>query len=80
MIKRTAETTLRNWYHQPLRKPLVLRGARQVGKSTLIREFSKTLGICLHEVNLERELELELAFKTNNPALILRELENRLLA
>lgn len=32
---------LNNWKSSPSRKPLIIRGARQVGKSTLVREFSR---------------------------------------
>ena len=32
---------LQQWAAQPQRKPLVVRGARQVGKSTLVREFAR---------------------------------------
>lgn len=30
------------WKVNPLRKPLILRGARQVGKTWLIKEFGRT--------------------------------------
>ncbi len=39
-IKRTIINSLRNWKAKPDRKPLVLRGARQVGKTTAVRIFS----------------------------------------
>ena len=32
---------LQQWAAQPQRKPLVVREARQVGKSTLVREFAR---------------------------------------
>ena len=32
---------LKKWATKPKRKPLILRGARQVGKTTLVDEFSK---------------------------------------
>ena len=38
---RNALTDLKNWKNQKNRKPLVLRGARQVGKTWLVREFAK---------------------------------------
>lgn len=40
--KRTIEDKLKNWRHSPFRKPLVLRGARQVGKTTAIRLFARS--------------------------------------
>lgn len=35
---RRAEDYLKHWHGTPHRKPLALRGARQVGKSTLVNE------------------------------------------
>ncbi|MDE2704159.1 MAG: AAA family ATPase, partial [Gemmatimonadota bacterium] len=37
---RSAERALAQWLATPQRKPLVIRGARQVGKSTLVRQFA----------------------------------------
>ena len=45
---------LESWLAMPDRKPLVLRGARQVGKSTLVRLFAERCRRPLAEVNLER--------------------------
>ncbi len=52
-MKRWAEIDLANWYSQKKRKPLVLRGARQVGKSTLVRQFAKNEKLNLVEINFE---------------------------
>ena len=41
MFDRELLPRLRNWRDKSHRKPLVLRGARQVGKTTLVEEFSK---------------------------------------
>lgn len=41
MITRSAIEWLNNWKTRENRKPLVIRGARQVGKSTLVKEFGK---------------------------------------
>jgi len=38
-MKRDLLTQLEKWKTHPLRKPLIIRGARQVGKSWLINEF-----------------------------------------
>ena len=40
MFTRTAINYLRQWANKEERKPLVLRGARQVGKTTLIKLFA----------------------------------------
>ncbi len=55
---------LTDWLSSPYRKPLVIRGARQVGKSTLVRQFAESQGLVLHEVNLERHPTLANLFKT----------------
>jgi len=41
MFERSATAKLKEWAERKNRKPLVLRGARQVGKTTLIDLFSK---------------------------------------
>ncbi len=41
MINRTIIKNLREWAKEKDRKPLILRGARQVGKTTVVREFAK---------------------------------------
>ena len=40
-IYRFALDDMPHWFQQSKRKSLVLRGARQVGKSTLVRMFAK---------------------------------------
>ena len=41
MFERIAIKYLRLWAKKEDRKPLVLRGARQVGKTTLVKLFAK---------------------------------------
>lgn len=41
MFQRLALKALRQWRQKEGRKPLVLRGARQVGKTTLVELFSQ---------------------------------------
>jgi len=74
--KRKAYRKLHEWKNSKRRKPLVIRGARQVGKSTLVREFSKEYENYI-ELNLERK-EDRLLFEIENPkeiieAILLRE-------
>ncbi len=59
MIQRKAEAELLKWKDSAHRKPLILRGARQVGKTTLVNQFS---GNFLHYIylNLERSEDLNL--------------------
>jgi len=63
------------WKDRPNRKPLVLRGARQVGKSHLVRSFASEVGLELLELNLETELGISECFRSQNPAEILSLLE-----
>ncbi len=63
MIKRDSEDYLKKWYSKKNRKPLVIRGARQVGKSTLVKNFSKNCGYSLLEINLEKHANMEDVFK-----------------
>ena len=62
---------LQEWARRGSRKPLVIRGARQVGKSTLVREFARESGMPLVDINLERDPQLGQAFATYGPAQIL---------
>ena len=50
-MKRKSLTFLYDWYYNKKAKPLILRGARQVGKSTLIKIFCDTYKIHLIELN-----------------------------
>ena len=77
-MHRSAERALGRWFDGPQRKPLVIRGARQVGKSTLVRQFAKSRGLHLNEINLERHPDLESVFRTLDLTRIRRELEGLL--
>lgn len=73
-MKRFAENEMMSWYSSTRRKPLVLRGARQVGKSTLVRQFAAEHGLVLNEINLERHLNLGRIFASFDIPRILDEL------
>ncbi len=75
MLERFAEKYLNSWYQKGRRKPLVLRGARQVGKSTLVRQFARNNSLVLNEINLEQHLYLDNLFKTLDMDSIIRELD-----
>lgn len=66
---------LSNWLAKPNRKPLLIRGARQVGKSTLVRQFAEEKGLKLFEVNLEVNPGLAKAAETLDLDAILLEIE-----
>jgi uncharacterized protein len=69
------ENSLKEWLNSYGRKPIIIRGARQVGKSTLVRMFAQNSGLDLVEINLEKYLFMNDVFKTFDIPLILRELE-----
>ncbi|WP_075560225.1 ATP-binding protein [Parabacteroides timonensis] len=54
MFKRDIITSLEEWAADSHRKPLILRGARQVGKTTIVNEFGKQFDNYL-SLNLEKE-------------------------
>ena len=56
MFQRNIYRKLQDWAGNCNHKPLILRGARQVGKTTLVNEFSKEFENYIH-LNLERENE-----------------------
>lgn len=74
-MKRQAEEYLKRWYCKNNRKPLIIRGARQVGKSTTVRDFARKNSLELIEVNLEKFKKLNEIFGTKNIPEICRELE-----
>ena len=54
MITRELIQQLRQWRESSRRKPLVLRGARQVGKTTLVKQFGQEFDAFI-ALNLEKE-------------------------
>jgi uncharacterized protein len=54
MFDRFIFSALQEWYLEPNRKPLLLRGARQVGKTTAVVNFAKRFPQFLH-LNLEKK-------------------------
>ena len=56
---RKAEQDLQHWKNSNYRKPLVVRGARQTGKTTLIKKFGKSFD-CFIYLNLESDKDRQL--------------------
>jgi predicted AAA+ superfamily ATPase len=56
---------LLTWKHSPDRKPLILRGARQVGKTTLVHQFAEQYKQYVY-LNLERPEHLSFFEKLSN--------------
>jgi predicted AAA+ superfamily ATPase len=53
MFERNLEKELNHWKESPIRKVLILRGARQVGKTSIVRKFGNEHFTQLVEINLE---------------------------
>ncbi len=62
-LTRLVENHLLNWKDSSERKPLLLRGARQVGKTSVVRHFSKKFKNYL-EINFEEQPELKNIFES----------------
>ena len=75
MIQRQQIQFLYNWLNDKNRKPLIIRGARQVGKSTLVELFGKKYNKQLLNINLERHPELSQIFSGKDPEQIIQQIE-----
>lgn len=78
IMRRYTTQYLQEWLIENRRKPLVMRGARQVGKTWLVRNLAAQSGKQLIEINFEEKPELHLAFNTNEPEKIIRDIELKL--
>ncbi|MDO5663982.1 MAG: AAA family ATPase [Bacteroidia bacterium] len=65
MINRKLEKELDAWSRNPNRKPLIIRGARQVGKTTLVRKFASKFAVFL-QLNLELADDFVIFERTDN--------------
>ncbi len=61
-MRRFIDDQLRQWRDSVRRKPLILRGARQVGKTWSLKEFGKSCFESVLLVDLERNLSLRKLF------------------
>ena len=61
-MERYAMNDLKNWKSRSGRKPLIIRGARQVGKTWLMKEFGKNEYEQIAYVNFESSKSLKLLF------------------
>ncbi len=66
MIQRNIISQLRHWAQKRNRKPLVIRGARQVGKTTIVKEFARDFDAFLM-LNLERAEDKKLFDTCDTP-------------
>lgn len=71
-LRRTAMEKLVAWKSSDERKPMVLKGARQVGKTWLMKEFGRNYYKSFVYFNFDEEDELKSIFETNkNPQRII---------
>ena len=73
MLRRTFTNKLNNWYLKTKRKPLVVRGARQVGKTTTVKEFAKDKHLVY--LNLEKSSDRNLFSEVRSAKEILKVIE-----
>lgn len=64
-MKRKALLSLKNWKCDTDRKPLILKGARQVGKTWLMEQFGKEYYEDYFYFNFDEEEEIASIFKSN---------------
>lgn len=69
-MERSRLEDLRAWLQLRNRQPLVLRGARQVGKTWLIRDLAQSASLELLELNFERNPEYVKLFSARSPKAI----------
>ena len=74
---RSALTYLENWKARVRRKPLVIRGARQVGKSYLVTMFAEQNFLDFIEINFEKDHDIASLF-SGSPEKAIRLLELKL--
>lgn len=75
-MKRSVMVNLVNWKAKVGRKPLILRGARQVGKTYLLKAFGEAQFPQHHYVNFEEDDRLEKIFEEDlNPKRIIEDLK-----
>ena len=64
MLRRKIYSELLNWKNEPFKEVLVVKGARQVGKTSIIEQFIKE--------NFERHLTIGLRLKSGSPSHVRR--------
>ena len=73
-LSRYADRTLQSWMNRADRKPLIVRGARQTGKSTAVRRLGESAPLFL-ELNFERHQDLALVQSCNSAEELLQRLQ-----
>jgi predicted AAA+ superfamily ATPase len=66
-MKRNINQILDQWKHSRVRQPLLIRGARQVGKTYSVTDFGKRAFENIVSVNFEEQPEMSRCFSDLNP-------------
>jgi len=61
---------IENWFSRNTRKPLIIRGARQVGKTTAVTLAAEALGVNLITLNMEDNHSFVSELSKNDPQTI----------
>ena len=74
-MKRTIYKKLLLWKQSQDKNPLIVKGARQVGKTFIIKRFGENEYSNCHVFNFEKDKQLAVIFEENlDPSRIVREL------
>lgn len=80
-MKRTIMNDLEKWKDHDLRKPILLTGVRQCGKTTVLKQFGEKYFDDVAYINFEQNPRLSSVFDTDlNPLRIIKDLENLILS
>jgi uncharacterized protein len=74
-MERKTSKFLTDWLYDKNRKPIIIRGARQVGKTWLVRDLANKTNKKLIELNFERNPNAASLFYNNDPRKILFAIE-----
>ena len=66
---------LKTWKTEKNRKPLIIRGARQVGKTWLVNQFGRTEFDTLIDINFEFQPQMKSCFTSLDPKEIIQRIE-----
>lgn len=75
-LKRNCLRDFQHWFERESgRKPLLIRGARQTGKTTAIRMFAEEYGLKLVELNMEKHWGFTSLIESNDPSKVIEAIE-----
>jgi len=75
LMERDVYKWLKNWKNDKNRKPIIIRGARQVGKTWLVNHFGRANFDRLIDINFELQPQMKSCFATLDPMEILQRIE-----